>query len=195
MKKITDFKAGETARLHHKITPADIQSFVDLTGDDNPLHTDAAWAESSSMRGIVSHGMLSASFISTIIGKKLPGPGALWLSQSIDFLLPVRVNDTLTVEATVVEVHTRQRSLDLACSITNQDGKEVLRGTCAVKLLDEPEAEKTSPRTASRGDHRDRGVARDRGGDRQSIGGCRLCCNRELSIQRGCCETSLRRHH
>ena len=151
MKKITDFKAGETARLHHKITPADIQSFVDLTGDDNPLHTDAAWAESSSMRGIVSHGMLSASFISTIIGKKLPGPGALWLSQSIECLLPVRVNDTLTVEATVVEVHTRQRSLDLACSITNQDGKEVLRGTCAVKLLDEPEAEKTSPRTASRG--------------------------------------------
>lgn len=151
MKKITDFKAGDSARLHHKITPADIQSFVDLTGDDNPLHTDAAWAESSDMRGIVSHGMLSASFISTIIGKKLPGPGALWLSQSIEFLLPVRVNDTLTVEATVVEVHTRQRTLDLACSITNQDGKQVLRGTCAVKLLEEPKAEKIAPRTASRG--------------------------------------------
>lgn len=151
MKKITDFKVGDNAKLKHRITAADTKSFVELTGDDNPLHTDAAWAEKSAMKGIVTHGMLSASFLSTIIGKKLPGPGALWVSQAIEFLSPVRLNDELTVTAEVVEVHVRQRLLKLQCNIQNQRGKGVLKGECLVKLLEEPEGVDSDTETPARG--------------------------------------------
>lgn len=135
MKDITDFKIGDSAELKHLITADDVDKFIDLTGDDNPLHVDAEYAESTRMKGIVTHGMLSASFISTIIGKHLPGPGALWVSQSIEFLAPVRLNDELSVRAEVVEIHLKRRLLKLKASITNQRGVEVLAGESLVKLL------------------------------------------------------------
>lgn len=69
------------------ITEADIRKFVEMTGDDNPLHVDRKFAEET-FKDIVVHGMLGASFISTVIGTKLPGPGALWVAQSLEFLLP-----------------------------------------------------------------------------------------------------------
>lgn len=140
MRDIKDFKVGEKASLKHRITLEDTKRFVELTGDDNPLHVDRDWAEQSAMKGIVTHGMLSASFLSTIIGKHLPGPGALWVSQNIEFLAPVRLNDRLLVEAEIVEIHLRQRLLKLSCQITNQRGRRVLAGECLVKLLAQPEA-------------------------------------------------------
>ncbi|MBL4613273.1 MAG: SDR family oxidoreductase, partial [Magnetovibrio sp.] len=135
MKDIEDFKIGDRASLKHRITATDVERFVDLTGDDNPLHVDQDFAEKSPMKGIVTHGMLSASFISTIIGKHLPGPGALWVSQSIEFLAPVRLNDELDVQAEIVEIHVKQRLIKLNARITNQRGKEVLTGECLVKVL------------------------------------------------------------
>ena len=83
-------KVGETRSLNRTITEADVRRFVEMTGDDNPLHIDRDFAEETSFKDIVVHGMLGASFISTVIGTQLPGPGALWVSQSLDFLLPVR---------------------------------------------------------------------------------------------------------
>jgi len=151
VKKITDFKVGDRASLKHLIIPEDTKAFVDLTGDDNPLHVDRAWAEKSSMKGIVTHGMLSASFLSTIIGKKLPGPGALWVSQAVEFLAPVRLGDELNVQATVTEVHTGQRLLKLQCEIENQRGKKVLAGECLVKLLEEPEDQTETVADAPKG--------------------------------------------
>lgn len=135
MKNIEDFKIGDRASLKHRITANDVERFVDLTGDDNPLHVDPDYADQSPMKGIVTHGMLSASFLSTIIGKQLPGPGALWVSQSIEFLAPVRLNDELEVQAEVTDIHIKQRLLTLKAKITNQRGKEVLTGECLVKVL------------------------------------------------------------
>ena len=133
-----DFDAinvGDTKFLVKKITEADVRKFVEMTGDDNPLHVDRKFAEATSFKDIVVHGMLGASFISTVIGTKLPGFGALWVSQNIEFLLPVRLGDELTVSCTVLKKHERERLLELETTITNQNQQKILTGTGKVKVL------------------------------------------------------------
>ena len=140
-----DFDAiqvGETQTLTKHITEADVRKFVEMTGDDNPLHVDRAYAETTSFKDIVVHGMLGASFISTVIGTKLPGTGALWVSQNMEFLLPVRLGDVLTISATVLKKHERERLLELDTKIINQNQQLILTGVGKVKVLvaTEPEA-------------------------------------------------------
>jgi 3-oxoacyl-[acyl-carrier protein] reductase len=138
-----DFDAiavGETRTLTRTITEADVRRFVEMTGDDNPLHVDRAYAEATSFKDIVVHGMLGASFISTVIGTQLPGPGALWVAQSLEFLLPVRLGDTLKITCTVTAKHPRDRLLELDTAITNQAGRLVLSGSGKVKVLEAREA-------------------------------------------------------
>ncbi|MFO1325292.1 MAG: SDR family oxidoreductase [Burkholderiales bacterium] len=133
-----DFDAiavGDSASIVKPIGEADLRRFVEMTGDDNPLHVDRSYAESTSFRDIVVHGMLGASFISTVIGTRLPGPGALWLSQNMEFLLPVRLNDVLTITCTVTRKNERERLLDLETRIENQHGQVVLAGQGRVKML------------------------------------------------------------
>jgi 3-oxoacyl-[acyl-carrier protein] reductase len=143
-----DVKEGDTASLVKDITDADIRKFVELTGDDNPLHVDAEYANRTPFKEIVVHGMLGASFISTVIGTKLPGPGALWVSQSFEFNVPIRLGDTLTVACTVVRKHARDRLLELEMRITNQHGQAVLQGLGKVKLLEAPKARADAPKAA-----------------------------------------------
>ncbi|MCV2357236.1 SDR family oxidoreductase [Paucibacter sp. B2R-40] len=141
MSIFADFEAvnvGDQQSLVKPITEADIRRFVELTGDDNPLHVDPEYASETSFKEIVVHGMLGASFISTVIGTKLPGPGALWVSQSMEFNLPVRLGDTLTVTCTVLKKHPRERLLELDTRICNQHGQVVLSGGGKVKLLEPP---------------------------------------------------------
>ena len=114
---------GDSREMIKKITEADIERFVHLTGDVNPLHIDPEFAAQTSFKDIVVHGMLGASFISTIIGTQLPGAGALWVSQNFDFLLPVRLDDVLTISCTVTGKHDRERLLDLDARIVNQNNK------------------------------------------------------------------------
>lgn len=131
-------QVGEKRSLTKTITEADVRRFVDMTGDDNPLHVDAAYARSTPFKDVVVHGMLGASFISTVIGTRLPGPGALWVSQQMDFLLPVRLGDELTVSCEVLKKYAVERLLELETIITNQNGQRVLTGRGKVKLLSEP---------------------------------------------------------
>jgi 3-oxoacyl-[acyl-carrier protein] reductase len=131
-------QVGDQQSLVKLISESDISRFVELTGDDNPLHVDSSYASGTSFKEIVVHGMLGASFISTVIGTKLPGPGALWVSQSIEFCLPVRLGDTLTVTCTVLRKHPRERLLELDTRILNQHGQVVLSGSGKVKLLKPP---------------------------------------------------------
>jgi 3-oxoacyl-[acyl-carrier protein] reductase len=132
-----DIQIGDTAVLTRRIGEDDIRRFVEMTGDDNPLHVNRAYAEKTPFKDIVVHGMLGASFISTIIGTKLPGEGALWMAQSLEFLLPVRLGDELTVTATVTKKHERDRLLELDTRITNQSAQVVLQGTGKVRLLEQ----------------------------------------------------------
>ncbi len=141
-KDFDSISIGEKHALVKTITEADVRKFVEMTGDDNPLHVDRAYAETTAFKDIVVHGMLGASFISTVIGTKLPGTGALWVSQNMEFLLPVRLGDELTISCTVLKKHDRERMLELDTSIVNQNQQLVLAGQGKVKLLvsTEPEA-------------------------------------------------------
>ena len=129
-------RVGDRRELVKAITKEDIRLFVRMTGDDNPLHVDPVFAAQTPFKDIVVHGMLGASFISTVIGTRLPGPGALWVSQNMEFLLPVRLGDVLTVSCSVIAKHERDRLLDLDTRITNQSQQVVLKGSGRVKLLE-----------------------------------------------------------
>lgn len=129
---------GDSQSLVKRITEDDIRRFVNMTGDDNPLHVDPDYARLTPFKEVVVHGMLGASFISTVIGTKLPGPGALWVSQAMEFKLPVRLGDTLTVSCTVLRKHVRDRILELDTRIVNQHGQTVLTGQGKVKVLKPP---------------------------------------------------------
>ena len=128
-------KVGDTRTLRRRITESDVASFVELTGDTNPLHVDEGFARQTPFQKRVVHGMLGASFVSTVIGTQLPGPGALWLSQSFEFLKPVRLNDELTISCEVTAKHENERVLDLDAKITNQIGETVLRGSGRIQVL------------------------------------------------------------
>lgn len=136
--KYNDIKIGDKEKLTHIITIDDIEKFVELTGDDNKLHVDAKFASKTNFKKPVVHGMLGASFISTIIGTKLPGDGALWFSQSLDFLLPVRIGDKLTVVAEVIKKNDKEKIIELKTDIFNQNKQIVTRGFAKVKVV-EPE--------------------------------------------------------
>jgi 3-oxoacyl-[acyl-carrier protein] reductase len=136
MRRISDIRIGERAELTHMITREDMERFVELTGDDNKLHVDGEFAGKTTLRKPVVHGMLGASFISTIIGTKLPGDGALWFSQQFDFLLPVRIGDEITVIAEVTKKSERDRVIELKTEIFNQYHQKVTTGTAKVKLIE-----------------------------------------------------------
>jgi len=127
--KYSEIKIGDKAEIKHKITQKDIEKFVELTGDDNKLHTDEEYSELTSLKKPVVHGMLGASFISTIIGTKLPGDGALWYSQNLEFLKSVRVGDELRITAEVVNKFDRTKTVELRTDIYNQHKQKVTAGT------------------------------------------------------------------
>jgi len=131
-------QVGDEAELTHTITAHDVDEFARLTGDDNPLHMDSKFAQTTSLRQRVVHGMLTASFISTMIGTKLPGKGALWYEQSLKFLRPVRIGQTILVRAKVLHKSLAQRLLVLSTDVLDQDGNTVVSGEAKVKLM-EPE--------------------------------------------------------
>jgi 3-oxoacyl-[acyl-carrier protein] reductase len=137
---------GDKAVITHTITEDDIKQFVSLTGDDNKMHVDKEFAEKTSYKKPVVHGMLSAAFISTIIGTKIPGDGALWYSQSLEFLLPVRMGDTITVKAEVIAKIERLNAIELSTDIFNQNQQKVISGKAKVKIVEEI-VEVSSPKT------------------------------------------------
>jgi 3-hydroxybutyryl-CoA dehydratase len=119
------------------ITEADVETFASLTGDRNPVHVDQAYAARTRFGGRIAHGLLTAGLISTVLGMHLPGPGAIYLSQSLRFRRPVRIGDAITAEAEVVAYDPDRRRLTLRTTWTNQHGEVVLDGE-AVVLLDPP---------------------------------------------------------
>ncbi len=137
MSRFETIKVGDRAELTHVITAADVEKFVDLTGDDNKIHVDSRFAGTTPFKKPVVHGMLGASFISTIIGTKLPGDGALWFSQSLEFIMPVRVGDEITVVAEVKNKFERERIIELQTDIFNQNRQRVTTGTAKVKIVEQ----------------------------------------------------------
>ena len=130
------WKVGDSESLKHIIEKKDLDDFAKLTGDDNPLHMDETYAAKTSFGQRVVHGMLSASFISTIIGTKLPGKGALWISQTLDFHAPARIGDNITVTASIKNKSESQRILSLDIEIKNQHNIKLITGKSLVKAIE-----------------------------------------------------------
>jgi 3-oxoacyl-[acyl-carrier protein] reductase len=144
--KFSEIPVGHRAELSHQVTADDVETFGRLTGDFNPIHWDPKFAEKMNFGRPVVYGMLSASFISTVIGMMLPGKGALWTSQTLDFLQPAFVGDTLRVTADVAAKSDASQTLTLSVEITNQNGKTLVRGHSKVRLLSgTAEAKKAHP--------------------------------------------------
>lgn len=133
--KLETIKVGDEAEISHVITAEDVDAFARLTGDNNPLHVDEAYAAETSFRKRVVHGMLTASFISTMIGTKLPGEGSLWYEQHTRFLAPVRIGERIRVWARVKHKSEAQRIVVLETVVFGEDGRRVIEGEAKVKLL------------------------------------------------------------
>ena len=129
-------KVGDIREFTHPLTTEDIRKFADLSGDYNPLHLEPEFAQKTDFRKPVAHGMLSASFISTMIGMHLPGEGALWLSQSLKFLRQAYVGDILRIVAKVKQKSESTRVLVLETIVYNQRNEELISGEAQVRVLD-----------------------------------------------------------
>jgi 3-hydroxybutyryl-CoA dehydratase len=127
-KSINEIKIGDSAQIIKTITEADIELFARATGDFNPIHLDAAYAEKTMFKGRIAHGLLSVGFFSTILGNILPGHGTIYLSQEVKFLAPVRIGDTITAKVDLLELIPEKNRAKFRTSCTNQDGKLVADG-------------------------------------------------------------------
>jgi len=106
---IEDLTTGQSASFAKTITDADIVLFAGVSGDTNPVHLDQTFAEKTPFKTRIAHGMLSAGFISTVFGTKLPGPGSIYMSQTLRFKAPVKIGDTVVATCTVTEIVAEKR--------------------------------------------------------------------------------------
>ena len=134
-----NYKVGDSATVSKTITDEAIRQFADLVGDDNSVHLNDEFAKRSRFGRRIAHGLLSASLISTAIGTKLPGNGAVYLSQTFKFVAPVYPGDTVTARVTVTKVREDKPILTLETICFNQSEDVVVRGE-AVVLVDDPAA-------------------------------------------------------
>ena len=116
---IEDLAPGMSASYSRQVTEADIQKFGEVTGDFNPIHFDEAYAKNTLFRGRIAHGLLCAGYLSTVLGTKLPGGGAIFMSATIRFKAPVRIGDVVTAICTVREVIVEKRRVicDCVCKV------------------------------------------------------------------------------
>ena len=127
-----EITVGQSARLLRTLSVADIQAFAAVSGDTNPAHLDAKYANDTLYHGVIAHGMWSGALISALLGTKFPGPGTIYLDQVLHFTQPVRIGDTLTVTVTVLNKDDTDKSVELDCQVLNQKGERVLHGTAKV---------------------------------------------------------------
>ncbi|HXH39902.1 MAG TPA: MaoC family dehydratase [Thermoanaerobaculia bacterium] len=135
MKRIDDFEPGQHVSFTKTFTEDDLRRFIEITGDVNPLHVDEAFAAGTPFGRRVLHGMLTASIFSTMVGMLLPGTGAIYRSQTIRFLLPVHLDETVTAHFVVRSVDRAKHRLEIDSWIENEAGEHVIEGMCEAGLL------------------------------------------------------------
>jgi len=127
-KTIHELRAGDVAEVIRRVDADGVAEFVDAVGDYNPIHSDPEYAAGTPFKEPIAPGVFTAGLISAAIGTRLPGPGAIYLSQSLKFLKPVKFGDTITARVTVMEVIGDRNRIRLATVCLNQRGEEVLTG-------------------------------------------------------------------
>ena len=127
-KTITEVARGDHAEIVRTVQDEDIGAYIEAVGDFNPLHSDAAYAATTPFMDPIAPGLFTAGLISAVIGTMLPGPGAIYLSQSLKFVKPVKAGDTLTARVEVLEVIHERNRIRLQTTCTNQRGEDVVSG-------------------------------------------------------------------
>jgi 3-hydroxybutyryl-CoA dehydratase len=130
---LEDLFIGMEASHERRLDEQDVASFAGLTGDSNPLHLDDVFARSTRFQSRIVHGMLTASLISTVLGTKLPGPGSIYVSQSLNFRAPVRCGDLVRALARVIGLDHARRRVSLSCCCLVAD-RIVVDGEAVVKV-------------------------------------------------------------
>ncbi|MFN3857212.1 MAG: MaoC family dehydratase [Caulobacter sp.] len=130
---LEDLSVGQSAELTRTVDEAAIVQFADVTGDNNPVHLDEAYAAGTPFKTRIAHGMLSAGYISAVIGTRLPGPGAIYMSQQLSFRRPVKIGDQVTARATItaIDADKARVTIETVCEV---GGKAVLTGEALIMV-------------------------------------------------------------
>jgi len=131
-KTIGELKIGDAAEFVKTVTESDIYLYAGVTGDFNPAHLNEEYAKKTFFKTRIAQGMLTAGFVSGLLGVSLPGPGTVYLRQELDFLAPVHIGDTITARVEIIEVMDAKNRVRVRTTCTNQDGTKVLDGEAIV---------------------------------------------------------------
>ena len=131
--RLEDLSLGQSAEISHTVTDADIRAFAAVSGDNNPVHLDEDYAAATPFKTRIAHGMLSAGYISAVLGTRLPGPGAIYISQTMNFKRPVRIGDEVITRATVSAIDSEKARVTLA-TVCEVAGKAVVEGEAVVMV-------------------------------------------------------------
>ena len=130
---LEDLSLGQSAEIAHTVTDGDIRAFAAVSGDNNPVHLDEDYAAATPFKTRIAHGMLSAGYISAVLGTTLPGPGAIYISQTMNFRRPVRIGDEVITRATVSAIDAEKARVTLA-TVCEVAGKSVVEGEAVVMV-------------------------------------------------------------
>ena len=128
---LEDLSVGQSAEIARTVTDADVREFAHVSGDQNPVHVDEDYAAKTRFKGRVAHGMLTGALISAVLGTRLPGPGGIYISQSLKFRRPIRIGEEVMTRATVTAIDPRRALVTLA-TVCEVDGKRVADGEAVV---------------------------------------------------------------
>ena len=134
--RFDELSVGQKAEFTKTVTETDVVLYAGITGDFNPMHVDEVAASKTRFGSRIAHGMLSAGFISAGIGMKLPGPGAVYMGQTLRFTKPVRIGDTVTARLEVIELIPEKKRLKLSTQCRNQDGVVLIEGEATIMMLE-----------------------------------------------------------
>jgi len=134
--KFADLKVGQSAERTREMTEALVNAYAELTGDHSPVHVDEAAAKQTRFGTRIAHGMLSAGFLSAVIGMDLPGPGTIWIAQALKFKLPVMLGDTITWRVEIKALFPERKRATLSTVARNQRREIVIEGEGTILLLD-----------------------------------------------------------
>jgi 3-hydroxybutyryl-CoA dehydratase len=132
-----DLSVGQTAEITRVVEAHDLTAFAQVSGDTNPVHLDEDYARTTPFQGRIAHGMLSAAYISAVLGTRLPGPGAIYLNQTLKFRRPVKIGDAVTARVSVAALDERRAHATIT-TVCIVDGRNVVEGEAVVMVPRRP---------------------------------------------------------
>lgn len=132
-----DLTVGQSAEITRVVESRDLTAFAEVSGDTNPVHLDEDYAKTTPFQGRIAHGMLSAAYISAVLGTRLPGPGAIYLTQTLKFRRPVKIGDAVTAKVSVAALDERRAHATLS-TVCIVDGRTVVEGEAVVMVPRRP---------------------------------------------------------